>query len=230
MAISVKRTNLTGKVIPTVNMKDSGIKANHTSGECTFYTYSFDVPFTPAINLPYENLMFIDIHGNKYNTADLVIWEKLDFGAFALKNPTTGLYEFKPISDFMVDKSPIGLVQLGLYYFGTDSFYYHSIKKDPFEPYTYDILDNVTDGFYPFDPAIEVNQRIAPLPAVVSGLEPDGDTSVSTLSTITATDPKDFYYLPKLNVPYFLRPASGTYNKNLIMRSILYARPFSARP
>lgn len=230
MAITTQKTRFSGKLLPTVNMKDSGIKASHTDGECSFFIYSFEVPFTPTVNSPYENLNFIDIHGNRYNTADLVIWEKLDIGGFAIKNPTTGVYNFKQITDFMVGKSPIGLAQIGQYYYGENQFYYYSVDKDPFDPYTFDILDNVTDGFYPFDPAIEVNKRVAPLPAIATALEVGGDCTIETIKTISATSPEDVYYLPKLNVPYFLRPAFGTLNKFHIMRTILFARPFSARP
>lgn len=229
MSITVTNTFYSGKLIPNINAKATGIKAIYGSDEHEFFTYNFEVPFTPTANIPYENLKFIDIHGNEYNSADLVIWEKLDVGFFARKITGKETYTPQTLGFFMDDKSPIGIVDVaGSQTFGNRSFTYLSVNKDPFEPYTYEQLENVTDGFFPFDPALESNKKIAPLPAFPAEMSNQFSLNMQTLKTITATSADDRYYLPKLNTPYFLSPSATS--SSLLFRAILYARPYSARP
>lgn len=224
MAITPTWKQLSGKLIPQLNMEKTETQGISNEVIYDFYRYSFEVPFTPQENAPIEGISFVDIHGNKYNTADLVVCEKLDVGCFYSSSQIN-----KPsIKNMKGAASPLNLTEYGTIN-PLRSFTVYGVDVDPFAPFTPEVIPNATDGFDPFSPVLPVNASLTPIPAFL-GTSSGDDVTVYTLDTLKAGTADESLYLMKLNNPYFLVSGGSGGIGSWLMRIVLFAKPFSARP
>lgn len=207
-------------------MKKTDRKITYQNKDYYFYTYSIEQPFVPQTNPGFTDIEFMDVHGNKYSSADNIICQKLDIGAFF--SPEVSLTNPLPIDTVRSNDAPskeFGMNYIGDYYCGGLEYRFVSLDNDPFDPFDYEPLLNGTDGFTPWDILKPSGNNCMPFPALFYG----GGTSshIVTIKSMVhsgSTVPEPMMLL-KLNEPLFCY-AYGYYKTNYLTRSILYAKPF----
>lgn len=189
-----------------------------------FYTYNFVVPFEPAQNPTYDGIVFHDVHGNTYNSADNIIAAKLDIGAFFSENGViANINNALANSDIGADRLP------SFYTMSSTEWYAYSLKNDPFDPFDYTPLLNGTDGYMPNDPLKPMGNNLMPFPVISTGTLAADNIRLQAINTMvnsTPETPVDMYLL-KLNEPLYITSTFST--ASFLNRIILYGKPFLNR-
>lgn len=207
-------------------MKKTDRKVTYQNHDYYFYTYSVEQPFTPQSNPGFEDIEFMDVHGNKYSAADNIVCQKLDIGAFF--SPEVSLTSPLSIDTVRANAAlanEFGMAMIGDYYCGGVQYRFVSLDNDPFDPFDYEPLLNGTDGFTPWDILKPAGNNCMPFPAQFYGTGTSSHIhTVQSMVHSGSTVPEPMMLL-KLNEPLFCYQWSSP-TCPYLTRSILYAKPF----
>lgn len=224
MAIQLTWNEFKGLLSPGTMKKHPDIKYVHNPGSSTektfyMYTYNIEIPFEPAENPVYEHVVFLDVHGNEYKSADNIICAKLDIAMLYADDNRANLINALP------DIEGIGASFIGSYNISTLGLkMFYKLENDFFDPFDYTPLLNGTDGWLPWEITKPSDVDFMPFPVYChQANQPPYLTTVKALNTLsesTETDKK--LALLKLNTPMYF----ADNNNYALNRIILYGKPF----